>query len=89
MTIDSVLDLFAQAMMTTLYVVGPSLAVGMGVGLIIAVLQAATQIQENSLTFVPKLAAIGLTLLLTGRWSITQLLNFLRDVVQRFEGVSS
>jgi flagellar biosynthetic protein FliQ len=83
MTVEIVLELSLKALLTILYVVGPPLAAAMAVGLIISVLQAATQIQETSLTFVPKIAAMGVTLLLSGRWGIGHLTVFLREVMDR------
>lgn len=57
-----VINVSQEAMRLTLLVVGPMLLVSMLVGLAVSVLQAATQITEQSLTFVPKILAVGLTL---------------------------
>ncbi len=88
MTVESVLEISSQALMTILYVIGPPLGAAMAVGLFIAIMQAATQIQETSLTFVPKISVIGLTLLFTARWSIGHLTAFVREIMQRIEGVA-
>jgi len=87
MTVEAILSLFTQGLLTILYVVGPPLGAAMAVGLFVAVMQAATQIQEASLTFVPKMAAIGLTLLFTGRWSIGHLSEFVRTVMEKIQTV--
>ncbi len=75
----SVLDLsvlFQDMAMTTLLVATPILAVALGVGLLISIFQAATQINEQTLTFVPKLLAIALVLVIAGSWMMQQLMGF-------------
>ncbi|MBS1716367.1 MAG: flagellar biosynthesis protein FliQ [Armatimonadetes bacterium] len=71
-----VLELARQAMQTTLYVAMPILAVSLFVGVLISVFQAITQVQEMTLTFVPKLICIGLAVLFLGSWMLTQLVGF-------------
>ncbi len=87
MTIEGVIQLGMQAILTIFFVVGPPLAVAMAVGLFIAIFQATTQIQETSLTFVPKMTAIALTLIYTGRWSINHMISFVQEVMRHVEGV--
>lgn len=87
MTIETILEISTQALLVVLYVVGPPLGAAMAVGIFLAILQAATQIQETSLTFVPKIAAIGITLLFTGPWGINHLTAFVREIMVIFEGV--
>jgi flagellar biosynthetic protein FliQ len=70
------MEIFADAFMTAFTISAPMLLISVLVGLVIAILQAATQIHEQTLTFVPKLIAIGLVLLLTGPWMISQLNDF-------------
>lgn len=75
----SVLDLsvlFQDMAMTTLLVATPILAVALSVGLLISIFQAATQINEQTLTFVPKLLAIALVLVIAGSWMMQQLMGF-------------
>jgi len=55
---------------------GPLLAIGLLVGLLISILQATTQIQEQTLVFVPKLLAVGLTLLAFGSWMLQVMSGF-------------
>ena len=88
MTIETIIQLSSQAMLTVLFVIGPPLAASMAVGLFVAIMQAATQIQETSLTFVPKLAAAGITLIFTSRWSINHLISFMNQVMSQFEGIA-
>ncbi len=88
MTLESVIQICSQGLLTVLYIIGPPLAVAMSVGLTVAIIQAATQIQETSLTFVPKIASVGITLLFTARWSINHMMAFVREIMQRIEGIS-
>ena len=66
--------------MVCLKVAGPILIVSIVVGLVIAIFQAATQIHEQTLTFVPKLLVIALMLLLMGSWIYTQVGGFTIDI---------
>lgn len=70
------MDIFRDALFTAFKLATPVLVVSVLVGLIISVIQAATQIHEQTLTFVPKLFAIGLILLFLGPWMITQISEF-------------
>ncbi len=88
MTAEAIGEIVAKGMLTVLYIVGPPLAAAMAVGLLVAVIQAATQIQETSLTFVPKIAAIGLTTLATGSWSISHLVGFVHEVMEKVSQVA-
>ncbi len=73
---SNIMEIMADAFMTAFTISMPILLISMIVGLIIAILQAATQIHEQTLTFVPKLIAIGLMLLILGPWMITQMNDF-------------
>lgn len=75
-----ILDLFRDAMFTIFLVSGPMLIVAMTVGLLIAIFQATTQIQEQTLAFVPKVVAIFLTVLLLGPWFIAILVDFTENI---------
>lgn len=76
MNVEAVIDLGYQTLATAFWVALPILAAGMAIGLIVAVLTAATQIQEASLNFVPKLAAIGFALVVFGSWIIEKISGF-------------
>lgn len=76
MTTDYVLGLAQQTIATAFWTSAPLLGLGMAIGLAVAVVQAATQIQEASLNFVPKLVGIALGLLLCGSWILDQLMSF-------------
>jgi flagellar biosynthetic protein FliQ len=64
------------ALMTGLLVAGPALAAALGVGLIVSLLQAVTQVQETTLSFLPKLLAVAGVLVLLGPWMLRELMNF-------------
>ncbi|RRQ20902.1 flagellar biosynthesis protein FliQ [Thiohalobacter thiocyanaticus] len=76
MTPDTVITVGQQAMYITVLLAGPLLIASLMVGLVIAMFQAATQINEMTLTFIPKLAAIVVVLLLAGPWLLRSLLDF-------------
>lgn len=73
MTNAEVLDLLRSGIMVALKLSAPLLLLSMAVGVIIAVLQAATQIHEQTLTFVPKLIIVALIFLLAGSWMMETL----------------
>jgi len=75
----SVIHLAREAISLILLLAGPLLAVSLGIGLAVSIFQAATQIQEQTLTFVPKLVGILLTLLFLGGWMMNTMLSFAVD----------
>lgn len=80
MTVEMVLDVLREAFLRILAISGPALLVGMLVGLVISIFQATTQIQEQTLSFVPKLLAIFLILILAGNFMLNLLLNFTKMI---------
>ncbi|HCW79543.1 MAG TPA: flagellar biosynthetic protein FliQ [Ruminococcaceae bacterium] len=76
MSIGQVMQIIQAAMVTVLKVSAPVLLISMAVGLIIAVLQAATQIHEQSVVFVPKLVAIAVILVIMGSWMMENMKDF-------------
>lgn len=82
MTDQTVMTLTYQAMKMVLIVAGPSLVVTLAVGLLISVFQAATQINEMTLTFIPKLIALFVTMVLVGPWMINTFVDYMREVFQ-------
>lgn len=70
MTDTTVLNLASQALLLITKLAGPVLAVSLVVGLFVSLFQVVTSIQESTLTFLPKLVAIGLVLLLLGHWML-------------------
>jgi flagellar biosynthetic protein FliQ len=76
MSPDFVLDLGKQALILTLILSAPMLLLGLAVGVIISILQSVTQIQEMTLTFVPKIIATVLALIFFGPWMLRLLIGF-------------
>jgi flagellar biosynthetic protein FliQ len=83
MTPESVVEIGQSAVMTTLLVAGPMLAAGMLVGLVISIIQAATQINEITMTFVPKIVTVFLVLVLSLPWIINQMTKFTVELFNR------
>lgn len=73
---DTVVNLAAQAMSLALKVAGPLLLVGLAVGLLVSVFQAVTQIQEQSLTLIPKIVGIAVVIVVLGPWMLGQLVAY-------------
>jgi len=82
MTPTAVIELGRQAIEVTLLVSAPLFVAALATGLIISIFQAATQINEMTLSFVPKLVAIFVTLVLAGPWMITVLIDFMRRLFE-------
>ena len=79
-----VLDLARQAFVISLLVSGPLLGVILIVGVAVSILQAITQVQEATLTFVPKVLGAGLVMLLGGGWMLEQLIRFTAGLLGDF-----
>jgi flagellar biosynthetic protein FliQ len=77
-----IMGIFSEALMTAFKLVAPVLLVSVLVGLVIAVIQAATQVHEQTLTFAPKLIMIALSLLLMGPWMIATIRDFTVNLFQ-------
>ena len=73
---DTVVNLAAQAMSLALKVGGPLLLVGLAVGLVVSIFQAVTQIQEQSLTLIPKIIGVAVVVILLGPWMLGQLVSY-------------
>ncbi len=73
---DTVINLAAQAMSLAFKVAGPLLLGAMVVGLVVSIFQAVTQIQEQSLTLIPKIATIAVITMLLGPWMLDQLVAY-------------
>jgi flagellar biosynthetic protein FliQ len=83
MTPEAVVDIAQQALKVILLVSGPMLLAGMVVGLVISIFQAATQINEMTMTFVPKIVTVFVVLVVTLPWTIAQLTGFARAMFER------
>ena len=82
MTPTTVIDLGRQALELTLLVSAPLFIAALATGLIISIFQAATQINEQTLSFVPKLIATFITLVVAGPWMITMMTDFIRRLFE-------
>lgn len=78
MSDTSVMHIAVQTMILATKLAAPILLVSLAVGFAVSVLQSVTQIQEITLSFVPKLAAVGLVLLVSGHWMLDQSVDFTR-----------
>lgn len=77
---DTVVNLAQQAMELAMKVGGPLLIVGLVVGLVVSVFQAITQIQEQSLSFIPKIVATAVVIVVAGPWMLSQLLGYTEEL---------
>lgn len=78
MTPETIMSMGNQAMQVSLVVGAPLLLVALVVGLVISIFQAATQINEATLSFIPKLLAVFATLVIVGPWMLGQMLDYIR-----------
>ena len=83
MTPEQVIEIGSYAMRTVVFVAGPMLLAGMIVGLTISIFQAATQINEMTMTFVPKILTVFAVLIITLPWAISQLTGFTESMFSR------
>jgi len=81
MTPEAVIDLTRQALWATLVLVGTVLLVGAVAGLLTSILQAVTQIQEQTLSFIPKVAASILVLVALGPWMLRYMIEFTQTLI--------
>lgn len=82
MTPESVVSLGQQAMEMTVLLAGPVLLTVLIVGLVIGMFQAVTQINEMTLSFVPKLIAVGAVLLVSGAWMLNVFTSYVRGLIE-------
>ena len=85
MSIDDIVDIGQRAMWVTLLASAPMLAAGMIVGLSISIFQSVTQIQEITLTFVPKIVVVMIAFVLFLPWMSDVILTFVRDLYGNFD----
>jgi len=87
MDTSMVVELGQQALWMTVLISAPLLGVALLVGLVIGILQAATSINEATLSFIPKVAALAVTLAVVGGWQINMLVEYTRSVFMRSPGL--
>lgn len=88
MSMDLVLEIFTEALMLAFKLAAPTLLIAMLVGLIIAILQAATQVHEQTLTFAPKAIIVALALLAMGPWFCSSIIDFFNYIVDMMAKVA-
>ncbi|PLT34200.1 flagellar biosynthesis protein FliQ [Bacillus sp. V5-8f] len=89
MSPDFVIQVAERGIYTVLIVCGPVLIIALGVGLLISIFQATTQIQEQTLAFVPKIVAVLLGIILLGPWMLSHMLSYASEIfnnLNRFVG---
>ena len=77
---DTVINLATRAMTVAVEVAGPMLLAGLVIGLVVSIFQAVTSIQEQSLSFIPKIIGLGVIIVLLGPWMLDQLINYAQDL---------
>ncbi len=86
MSVSEITDLMYQMFVMSVQLAGPILLISMFVGILISVLQAATQIHEQTLTFVPKLVVIGIILVMSGGGMLRAMQDFARQAILMIAG---
>jgi flagellar biosynthesis protein FliQ len=89
MNAESVIALAEQGIYVTLIVSGPLLVLALVVGLIVSIFQATTQIQEQTLAFIPKIVAVLIGIVFFGPWMLTKIVNYSSQIfsdLTRFVG---
>lgn len=82
MTPELVMNIGRQAIEMTLILAGPPLLAALTIGLIISIFQAATQINEQTLSFIPKLLGMFLVLILAGPWMLQMMVDYIRRLFE-------
>ena len=77
---DMVVNLATQAMTLAFEVAGPILLVGLVIGLAVSLFQAVTQIQEQSLSFIPKIIGLAVVIVILGPWMMDKLINYVTNL---------
>ncbi|AWL06371.1 flagellar biosynthesis protein FliQ [Massilia oculi] len=87
MTPESVMTMGRTAMEVTLMIAAPLLLVALIIGLIVSIFQAATQINEATLSFIPKLVGVFVALVVAGPWMLSVMLDYMRQVFTGIPGL--
>lgn len=87
MTPETIMTMAHQAMRVALLLAAPLLLVALAVGLVISLFQAATQINESTLSFIPKLIAVFATMIIAGPWMLNTILDYMRQLFTGIPGM--
>ena len=82
MTPETIMGIGQHALVVTLMIAAPLLLTALAVGLLVGVLQAATQINEMTLSFIPKLLALAAVLVIAGPWMLRTLIDYTRHLIE-------
>jgi flagellar biosynthesis protein FliQ len=77
---DTVISIATQAMMLALKIAGPVLLLGLIIGLLVSIFQAVTSIQEQSLSFIPKIIGVAVLIVVLGPWMLNQLVSYAQNL---------
>jgi flagellar biosynthetic protein FliQ len=77
---DTVVSLATSAMTLAIEIAGPLLLVGLVIGLVVSIFQAVTQIQEQSLSFIPKIVGLAALIVILGPWMLGQLVSYAQNL---------
>ena len=77
---DTVVNLATQAMILSLKIAGPILLLGLIIGLLVSIFQAVTSIQEQSLSFIPKVVGVAVLIVVLGPWMLDQLVGYAQNL---------
>jgi flagellar biosynthetic protein FliQ len=89
MTPETIITIGQQALWVTMLLAAPLLLSALGVGLLVGMFQAATQINEMTLSFIPKLLVLVGALLVSGSWMLNIIINFTRNLIQQIPSLIS
>jgi flagellar biosynthetic protein FliQ len=84
MTVETFLDVFHEGIYVLLYTMAPPMLLSLGIGLLIGIFQAVTQINEQTLSSVPKIVAVFLSLVVFGGWIFQKLMDYLSDIISYY-----
>jgi flagellar biosynthetic protein FliQ len=87
MTPESIVTIGQQALLVLLMVSAPMLLASLAVGLVVSIFQAATQINEMTLSFIPKLVAVFVTMVVAGPWIMSTLIDYIRRLFTQIPGL--
>lgn len=89
MTPEAIITIGQQALWVTMLIAGPLLISALAVGLLVGMFQAATQINEMTMSFIPKLFVLVMALILAGPWMLSVISNYTRDLFEQIPSLIS
>ncbi len=89
MTPETVTTIGQQALWVTMMIAAPMLVSALAVGLLIGMIQAATQINEMTLSFIPKLLVLVISIVVAGPWMLSVIINYTRNLIQQIPSLIS